>query len=374
MKNAVDVFNKSDTLDKVVYALQHHNESRRIKKLVFAICQNIWENSPAVLAKFELELLLQSLLERYPTLEALEAKLLDTVASLNHRQVYTTVAQTIVAQVSHLYAARPLTFRQADKATQLEVSLVTEKYEAIAQMIGRSAQRRRLTKLLYCLNYSSWENNAQILGQIDLTELVQQVHQQFPTAQALKSQLEHIIKQLNRQSEYRQVAYILLKAVQPLYHASKLISTSLDTSIGQLGQRAAPLTQLEAPIQSAVTGQTRTHQSLLRPQPATATETAQNRRNLFPLRLEILKYTNPLRAKILLQSCVYGPFSFTEPDWRSLRAKTLEDLLKETFDYCKTFADLESKLTILAHCLDGADENLRVAAAIARVMRPYYLL
>jgi hypothetical protein len=85
-----------------------------------------------------------------------------------------------------------------------------------------------------------------------------------------------------------------------------------------------------------------------------------------------MRYTSPLRAKILLLSTVRSPFAGTQQDWITLKSKSLDNLIQETFEYCKTFADLESKLTIMCHCVDNVGENIQAAGAILQAMKPYY--
>jgi hypothetical protein len=105
---------------------------------------------------------------------------------------------------------------------------------------------------------------------------------------------------------------------------------------------------------------------------AGATRPMRDRRVLFDLRVDILQYANPLRAKILLHSCLHGPFSYTAQDWTHLKHTTLDDLLHGIFEYCPSYTDLESKLTIMAHCLGQAEETIPVADTITRSIRAYY--
>jgi len=85
-----------------------------------------------------------------------------------------------------------------------------------------------------------------------------------------------------------------------------------------------------------------------------------------------MRYTNPLRAKILLLSTVRSPFTASRQDWVTLKSKSLDDLLQATFEYCETFSDLESKLTIMCHCVDNVGENIQTAGAILQAMKPFY--
>jgi len=74
----------------------------------------------------------------------------------------------------------------------------------------------------------------------------------------------------------------------------------------------------------------------------------------------------------LLLSTVRSPFTASRQDWVTLKSKSLDDLLQATFEYCETFSDLESKLTIMCHCVDNVGENIQTAGAILQAMKPFY--
>ena len=69
---------------------------------------------------------------------------------------------------------------------------------------------------------------------------------------------------------------------------------------------------------------------------------------------------------------VRSPFTATPQDWLTLKSKSLDDLIKTTFQYCQTFSDLESKLTIMSHCVGNVGENIQAAGAILQAMKPFY--
>ncbi|NJO11413.1 MAG: hypothetical protein HC873_19240 [Leptolyngbyaceae cyanobacterium SL_1_1] len=245
-------------LETVADSLEQHASSRRIKKLVFGTCQNSWENDPAILAKFELRELLKTLINRYPTLDALKQAVGRTVASLNRQQIYEEVAEVIISQAESFYASQSdhstATALLTHDATQLEARLDTGSYEAIAQTVKQSSQQLRLTKLLYCIAHDAWENNPQTLAQVNLIALIEQVHQLVPTAKDLKYRLGRIIQQLNHQNEYRSVADILLKAFRVLYQQSQPDLSCLERV--DLAEKATS-TQLEPLLSPVVGGATR---------------------------------------------------------------------------------------------------------------------
>ena len=90
-------------LASTVCTLTTHDQSLRIKKLVFATYQSAWENDSKVLEQFDLRSLLLSLRDRYPALPDLEAQLQWIVAGLNRQDLYREVADAVVKQLQPWY-------------------------------------------------------------------------------------------------------------------------------------------------------------------------------------------------------------------------------------------------------------------------------
>ncbi len=134
------------------------------------------------------------------------------------------------------------------------------------------------------------------------------------------------------------------------------------------------MTSLASPLGDQAADLTNLHGSLSTPLGSDPDDGAprRDRSSLFDLRGDIIQYANPLRAKILLYSCLYGPFGYTAQDWSSLNRRTLDDLLQETFEYCPTYSDLDSKLTIIAHCLGRMGDGGQVSSTVTQAMRAYY--
>jgi adenylate cyclase len=368
-------------LETAVSRLSENTNYLRLQKLVFAACQQAWENDPAVLAQFELKSLLETLRQRYPTIAALTAQLNRIVAGLNRRAFYEAVAATLLMQLEPWYRHSAEFTELVSDPAALAAAPADQIYGAIALKLAQAADGLRLRKLLYCICHNIWENDSAILESYALEQLVRQAHTVATTPQNLRYQLSRIVKRLNRKADYVQLANTLIDLFQPLYAAEVVAAPLSSASAGETlafeASEAAEVTlirQVPPPPEM-----TTVHSSLSAPMvsvgaPADPPPPAayQDRSSLFGLRLDIMRYANPLRAKVLLYSCLHGPFSFSRQDWFELKNQTLDQLLQEIFEYCPTFSDLESKLTILSHCLDSAEENIPVAQAIARAMKPYY--
>jgi adenylate cyclase len=378
-------------------ALRHlttHTHSLRIKKLVFATYQKAWENDPAVLDQFDLRSLLLSLRDRYPTLPELEEQLHQVVAGLNRQDIYSEMAAVIVKQLQ-LWYGRSL-FQNPDttnnELTQLTVRSIEERCQITAEHLDQGADALRIRKLIYCLCYNSWENDPSHLQALYLPGLIQQTLIVAPKFQDLRYRLRRIVKHLNRKKQYARLAKLILASLQSLYQSQTEGLPQDATALGDATalSDATPLADPSGPSGPSAEGHYTTLTSLAQPEPSAELTTLHgtlsnplggdpddsrpphDRSALFDLRSDILQYANPLRAKILLYSCLNGPFGFTTQDWASLSRRTLDDLLQQTFDYCPTYADLDSKLAIIAHCLGRVGDGGQVASTITQAMRAYY--
>lgn len=362
-----------------------HDQRSRIKKLIFATYQQTWENDPAVLDQFDLRSLLTALRDRYPTLGNLEQQLHRVVLGLNRQDVYTDVSALILRELQPWYirTLTPSPEALQNETTALTVRSLEERCQLIAQQLHQHPDFERLRKLLYCLGYSAWENDPAVLEQINLADLVQQVLHIAPQRQDLRYHLGRIIKRLNRRREYTRLGNTLIEHLKPLY-LNQADNLPISDPASNEPQDSAPdhtvVTPLAPDQQPHATNDVTTLQSAGHMAPNAIPESlyghsdwvCRDRSSLFDLRVDIVQYTSPLRAKILLHSCLHGPFSHTPQDWVTLRHATLEDLLRAIFDYCPSYTDLDSKLTIMAHCVGQPDENMAVASALTRSLRAYY--
>ncbi|HEY9879065.1 MAG TPA: adenylate/guanylate cyclase domain-containing protein, partial [Leptolyngbyaceae cyanobacterium] len=365
-------------LENATTALKDNINHQRIKKLIFAACQQAWENDPAVLAQFELRNLLETLRQRYPTLPALKTRLNHIVSGLNRRASYEAVAAAILMQLEPWY-------RSTADSTQLvaaewtALSTASQSYQAVAEALEQTTDAQRLRKLLYCICYNVWENDPAILDSVRMDSLVQQIRTVAPTPQDLKYHLSRVVKRLNRKAEYTRLANVIIEQFQSLYSQNQDVTQLATPLINDVVEACTEMTSLE-PQPRTTQEMTTLHGTLSIGTVATAASipltasphAVRDRSNLFELRQDIMRYTNPLRAKVLLYSCLNGPFGYSRHDWSALKEQALDQLIAKIFEYCPTFSDLESKLTILSHCLDNADENVAVAGAITQAMKAYY--
>jgi hypothetical protein len=205
----------------------------------------------------------------------------------------------------------------------------------------------RIRKLIYAICKSKWENDANKLNSVRLKELLQELQTANPTLDYLKYSLDKLVKTLNKPGEYALVANVIIEQMTRLY-------PDLEDATQQVAVKSNPV------------------QQSLEYKPNLGWDEAPISYDPFELRVEIMKYTNPLRAKILAYSIAYHPFDFSSQDWLSLKSKELDVLLHKLFDRCKTLKDLEYNLQTVAKNLNPIDEHTQTAGAIYQAMKRYY--
>jgi hypothetical protein len=99
----------------------------------------------------------------------------------------------------------------------------------------------------------------------------------------------------------------------------------------------------------------------------------QGPRDLFSIRSQLAQHANPLRAKIVLFSLLYRPFTSNSGDWSTLKQQDLGEFIRRVYNKYASLEDLKRALTIVTAQLDDPTECDQAATAIYSVLKPYYL-
>jgi hypothetical protein len=358
----------SSAFQEVTQDLAQDPNCLRIKKLLLFACTQAWENNAQRLEQLDLQDLLRSLLAIAPTLEKLQTCLYSIANSLNKSAEYTLVANAIVNRVSPLYLETyPL----------YPVGAKQKAYEQVAQTLSHEPDQLRIKKLLILTCKNVWETDTAQLNQWTFLTLVQDVHALTPTLESLDGVLDNLVKTLSKRTEYRAIADTICQAFQPLYRVKRPLALSRPETANSEETEAftAELTSQtnkpdvppqNIPLQSAPSA------SEPVPEPHYSYVCQQDLSNLFDLRLEILQFTNPFRAKILLFSLLHELFQAGADHDAMLKNHELDDLLRILLTTHKLLSDLESKLFSTAKQLHASGEYTSVAQAILRAVQPFY--
>ncbi|AFY37981.1 hypothetical protein Lepto7376_1647 [[Leptolyngbya] sp. PCC 7376] len=301
---------------------------------------------------------------------------------------------------------------------------------AVAREMESHPEGIRIKKLLFALCHERWENDFQILGQASYLQLIRQVKDLHPVPTELADALQSLVSSLNRQSLYAILANFILETISPLYHGPVDAPTGLTKPtfppikmarpetgepdqkyqgfmfLGSKDSEPSPppadidisMADLDLPgnIPSAslsditdprlqVTASLYEQPNGISEEESGATASALNLPagtdvpaqpehfadglNIFELKLEIMKYANPLRAKILLFSAAHHTFDLSGQDWSLLRTCDFDDLLRTTIQASPSVVALEIRLAAIAQSLFEPKEHLQATSALIQAIK-----
>ncbi|MGK7875352.1 MAG: hypothetical protein AB4426_19245 [Xenococcaceae cyanobacterium] len=368
----------SSLFKKIVQELEVCEDSIRVKKMIFCACKNSWETDLNVLNQFSLEHLIQELLQLNPSIDKLNSSLNQVVESLNRQEVYSAVANLIISKICKFY-------RDSEESTQIILIQPQTRHmkdftlKKIASNLKQHQEAARIKKLIFSTCKNRWENNPKTIGDYDLKDLILELGQLNSTREELKTALYNVVATLNRQNLYSLIAEIILSELNILYEEENREDETQSLTPQRIQgnnrvnipnnyskhQQQNILPNLNAKVNLAA------NQSANEPQKSQQKQQSKSY-DLFDWRLEVMKYTNPLRAKILLFSVIYHKWDSSGQDWSMLKSYTLDDLLLRLLRNYKTITELESKLYATAKSLVEPDENLQTANAIIESIKPFY--
>ncbi|MBE9001829.1 hypothetical protein IQ274_27385 [Nostoc sp. LEGE 12447] len=233
--------------------------------------------------------------------------------------------------------------------------------DAVTKHLEQHESSKRIKKLIYSACKNTWENDEETLDRFKLQDLIQELFKSNPTTNNLNYSLSEVVKTLNKQAEYAIIANVIFHQMQKLYITSEEPTGILLNKSHQEESTGLLLNQPFKNEQISLNSIEKSPNSQIKYQ-----------YNQFDLRQNIMKYTNPLRAKIVLFSALDKKFTFNEEDWLKLKTQKLDDLLLKLFNICPTFRELESKLNSAVISLGKPDENIQAASAIVQSMRALY--
>ncbi|NES94985.1 MAG: hypothetical protein F6K32_07065 [Desertifilum sp. SIO1I2] len=209
----------------------------------------------------------------------------------------------------------------------------------VATDLENHANSGRIKKLIFSICQNQWENDLAKIERVPFVELIQQFRELHSSLDKADLALDRMVKTLNKSTEYALVAQVILQHFRPLYRILEEPTQILPNATDYSPAHQSHLTTVYDP---------------------------------FRLRLSVMQYTTPLRAKIVLFSALYHPFGFRSRDWIELKNLELDYLLLKIFRECESAQELEKKLTQILPGVPEKSELLQAASAIIQALTPLY--
>jgi hypothetical protein len=401
MQLSIDVFNE------VVRYLDSHEEKLRIKKLIFCICKKYWENEPNILNGVAMEDLVKELVQIKTNKEQLTFSVYKLVKTLNRPQVYLGVATVIIEQISQLYSNIAAAYDNQLLPVEPEVNpsfttvnndVNNEEDNLLRQVVSGIENHRetaRIQKLMFAACKNRWENDQAVINNYGLKNIVLELQRNNPNFLSLRQTLKQIAENINKKALYLALADIILTQLEPLYNTNNdykeedneskseifndqmvhlnddCDSSAKTASFSSSRTRSKPV---DFASSSIAISEPQVRMELPFAEPAFLNNNPSNSPQIpaydpFEIRLEILHYANPLRAKILIFSLLFYPWDQSSQDWLTLRSYTLEDLLKQLIQSGKSLQDIEVQLYNIAQTQMDTDANVQTASILVQTLQ-----
>lgn len=344
-------------LNQVVRDLEAHQECLRIKKLIFYAVQGYWENDFNIINSFSLSDSIQQLFNTYLTIKDLYDFMYQVVETVSRRDLYVEVANIILNEIAPIYEEVNKGQNPQDTSEQIPHNLVNQ----VASSLENQQERERIKKLIFAAcNNANWENDINVIDAYNFADLVLYLRQINPTIEILHNSLYQIVNTLNRKKIYSFIADIILSKFNILYHGedSQMGLDTYGNSIGLSGDLARQTIQ---GTEGTTAGLNRNYQAYQ----------LFNVYDPFDLKEEIMRYTNPLRAKILLFYTIYK-MDVNEQHWSIVRNCTLDELIFRLIRSYNNKKDLEVEMYYKASALPDQEENVKTAKAILKILENFY--
>lgn len=348
-------------LTEVVQDLVQNQELVRIKKLLIYTCTHTWESDLEQVQAADLQNLLQLLLGIAPTLERLQWLLHSVASSLNKAAEYTLIANIILEPIKKWYPAD----EQPGERQHTDLLSTPANYQAIAERLHQDPEEYRIRKLLLLSCKNVWMSDRHQLAQLDLVALIQELHILAPSLEDLRLILENRIQKLSKSEAYRLIMERLIQALSTIYliHADTQLLSDLDIEATKLKNQS--LNQSKQPAEESIAVKARSKSSVRMTLSLSSSE-------LFDLRLQIIRYANPFRVKILLFSLLHEPFNQTTEHYLMLKNYDLDELLRTLLQTYKLFDELKSNLSNTVKQLDESEEYRRVVEVVLQASQSFY--
>jgi hypothetical protein len=291
--------------------------------------------------------------------------------------------------------------------------------QQVVNYLDKHQEAVRIKKMLYCLCTSRWEKDTDYLDSINFQYLIEQIVREHSTLEQFRVLLQNLVKTVNKPKQYIAIAKVIYLAIGQLYpefnqeHGVKAAPPAREpastpvadipptnSSVASAFQRAyapepsyvdhhgvpssfqrayTPLAT-QVPIDDDVDESAYetycapdlSEEEFAADAAAPVAATAVPDYDPFVLRQNVMSYTNPLRAKIILLVMLRPDFNFSSQSVSLLRDYQLDDLLLEIFKAYPTVSQMEEGLTFAVEQLVEVEEYGKAASGLLQSLVPLY--
>jgi hypothetical protein len=344
--------NDPQLLQQVVNYLERHQEAVRIKKMLYCLCTGRWEKDTDYLNSINFQYLIEQVVRENNTLDRFRILLQNLVKTVNKPKQYIEIAKVLYLAIGQLYPE----FRQehGGKAPAAQRSAPDPSTATIDRDVPSAFQR------------------------VYAPEPTQSTSESVPSA--LKRSSAAAPTQAATDDRDVPSAFQRAYAPEPTQTPSLGVPSALERAYAPLQTQqydaSLPATQSDEVDESAY--ETYYDQDFPADSQFGSADPYHEQRaevpeyDPFSLRQNVMSYTNPLRAKIILLVMLRPSFNFSSQLVTTMREHQLDDLLLEVLQTYPTILQLEESMTYAVEQLVELEEYGKAATGLLQSLVPLY--
>ncbi len=218
-----------EIFDQIVAYLEHHEHSVHIKKMLYFLCTNRWENNPDFLRSINCHNFTEHLVKEFSTHQQLKEKLFDVLKKVDKPEEYVAAAKTIYSSLGQMYPefhrqySTDLSMRQTTLLHPPVAPVVVEKrpieYNAfeLRQSVMNYANPLRVKTLLHLILVPEESIDPRSIYDYLLDNLLAHLISNYQSLEDIEAAMSAAVVQLPDIEEYGKAATGLMQALVPLY-------------------------------------------------------------------------------------------------------------------------------------------------------------
>jgi hypothetical protein len=222
-----------DIFDQVVAYLEHHDESLRIKKMLYCMCTGRWERNPEFLASINCYHFAEYVVKEIDSHQQLKERLFTLLKSVNKPQEYVGIAKIIYSALGQIYPDFHRLYSNDLGAQQLRATpiepVVVETPEPVAMKIDMFELRQkvmsysnplRVKTMLHMILQPEEFLEPRKISQHLLDELLTEFITKYPKINDVEELLSDAVELLDDVEEYGKAATGLIQSLMTVYSVS----------------------------------------------------------------------------------------------------------------------------------------------------------
>jgi hypothetical protein len=220
-----------DIFDQVVAYLEHHDESLRIKKMLYCMCTGRWERNPEFLESINCYHFAEYVVKEINSHQQLKERLFELLKSVNKPQEYVGIAKIIYSALGQIYpdfhrlysndlGAQQLRAIPNESAVEVKPEEIKFDIFELRQKVMSYSNPLRVKTMLHMILQPDEFLDPRKINQHLLDELLTDFIKKYPKISEVEELLSEAVELLDDVEEYGKAATGLIQSLMTVYSVS----------------------------------------------------------------------------------------------------------------------------------------------------------